>query len=103
MAKTETLGSAGRVLEVLDLLFRADFALGLSPGDIARELKLTPSTVTRVLVTLEAAGVAERIPVTDRIRPAVRWAQYAAGILNSLDAAIRRAEELKTRITTPVH
>ena len=52
MAKTETLGSAGRVLEVLDLLFRGDFATGMSPGDRARDLKLTPSTVTRVLVTL---------------------------------------------------
>lgn len=103
MARTETLGSAGRVLEVLDLLFRGDFATGMSPGDIARDLKLTPSTVTRVLVTLEQAGAAERIPETGRVRPSVRWAQHATGVLRSLDTAARRVSELTARITTPIH
>jgi len=101
MATTETVASAGAVLDVLDLLFRADYSVGLTPGDVRRELGLSGSAVTRYLATLDDRGAIERISGTDRVRPSIRWAQRAAGILRSLDDAERRAAELAKRITTP--
>jgi len=98
-ARTETVDSAGRVLDVLFALFEADYLIGLAPGEIARG-KLTPSSVTRYLATLEGRGAVERVPDSTRVRPSVRWARLASGVLTSLDAQARRAEELKTRILT---
>jgi len=92
--------SAGRVLDVLDLLLRADFAYGIAPGDIVRELKLSPSAVTRYVATLEGRDMLERIPETGRLRPALRLVTRLAAIVASLDAAERRMRELATRINT---
>jgi DNA-binding IclR family transcriptional regulator len=102
MAKTETVGSAGRVLEVLDLLFQADFAHGMSPGDIAKDGRMSPSAVTRYVATLLDAGAVERIPETGRLRPSIRWAQHATSVVRSLDAATRRSQELIDRVTTTI-
>lgn len=100
MARTEIVDSAARVLDVLLLLFRADYSGGLASADIERDLRLSPSAVCRYLATLEDRGCIERIAETGRVRPSVRWAQYAAGIIANLDAAQRRAAELAQRITT---
>jgi DNA-binding IclR family transcriptional regulator len=97
----DTIDSAGRVLGVLDLLFRADFVHGLSPGEIGRDARLSPSAVTRYVATLEAAGAIERIPETGRIRPSVRWAQHATGVMYAVQASQRRLDETLTRLTTP--
>jgi len=101
MATTETVESAGRVLDVLDLLMgRSDYAHGVTPGEIAGECRLSPSAVTRYIATLEGRGWIERIPETGRIRAAVRVARASAAMLASLDAAERRAQELRQRILT---
>lgn len=102
MAKTEIVDSAARCLDVLLYLMRADFSAGSIPGDIGRDCKLSPSAVTRYLATLEDRGCIERIPGFERWRPSVRLAQYAAAILASLDAAVRRNQELARRISTTV-
>lgn len=99
----DTIDSAGRVLAVLDILFRSDFVAGMSPSDIGREAHLSPSAVTRYVATLEAAGAIERIPETGRIRPSVRWAQHATGVLRSLESAARRMRELTGRVTTHIN
>lgn len=106
---TAIVESAGRVLDVLDLLFRADFLRGLTAGEIARELGITPSSMTRYLATLQAAGQGGRPPAIEAMergghtyyRPAIRWGQYAAGVLRCLGDHQRRAEELAQRIATP--
>jgi DNA-binding IclR family transcriptional regulator len=96
--------SAAQVLDVLDLLFRADYTHGASPGEISRELGITPASMTRYIATLLDRGAIEAIPSghITRYRPSVRWGRYAAGILRSLDDSARRIDELKTRITTPL-
>jgi len=100
MAKTETVGSAGRVLEVLDLLFQSDFVHGMSPGDIAKDGRMSPSAVTRYVATLTAAGAVERIPETGRLRPSIRWARHAMSVMRSVDSGSRRMEEIHTRLST---
>ncbi len=90
--------SAGKVLEVLNVLL-GHFAHGLTPTDLVKATGLSASNITRYVATLEAAGFAERIPETGRIRPSVRVAQQAMSILRSLEAAKSRLDELTSRLT----
>ncbi|QND84196.1 IclR family transcriptional regulator [Chromobacterium vaccinii] len=96
----QTNKSAEKVLEVLTVLL-GHFAHGLTPGELAKATDLSPSNITRYVATLEEAGFAERIPETGRIRPSVRLAQHAVGIMRSLDAAKQRIDELAHRICLP--
>jgi DNA-binding IclR family transcriptional regulator len=96
-----TTQSADKVLAVLDVLL-GHFAHGLTPGDLVKATGLSASNITRAVATLEAAGFAERIPETGRLRPSTRLARAAVAILNSLEAAKTRLDEINTRITTPL-
>lgn len=98
MPRTETVGSAARVLEVLAWLLEADWYHGVTPGDIAAGCRITPSMATRYVTTLEAAGWIERIPETGRLRVATRMARKTLAVLGSIQAAERRLSELKARI-----
>lgn len=103
MAAAEPKGtsqSAGKVLDVLNVLL-GHFAHGLTPTELAKATGLEPSSITRYVATLEEKGFAERIPETGRIRPSVRLAQHAVGILRSLDAAKQRVDEIVHRLCTP--
>ena len=90
--------SATKVLTVLDVLL-GHFVDGMTPTDLAKATGLTPSNITNYVATLEKAGFAERIPETGRIRPSVRLAQQAVSILQNLDAAKNRLDELASRLT----
>lgn len=90
--------SAGKVLDVLNVLL-GHFAHGLTPTELVKATGLEPSAITRYVVTLEEKGFAERIPETGRIRPSVRLAQQAVGILRNLEAAKGRLDELTSRLT----
>lgn len=95
----QTAKSAEKVLEVLTVLL-GHFAHGLTPGELARATDLSPSNITRYVATLEEKGFAERIPETGRIRPSVKLAQHAVGILRSLDSAKQRIDEIQNRLAT---
>lgn len=94
----KTSQSAGKVLDVLNVLL-GHFAHGLTPTELAKATSLEPSAITRYVATLEEKGFAERIPETGRIRPSVRLAQQAVGILRNLEAAKGRLDELTSRLT----
>lgn len=89
--------SALKALAVLSVLMR-HFAHGLSPGEIATATGLNASGITRCIATLEQAGYAERIPETGRIRPSVRIAQQAIGILADVERAKTRLDEIQSRL-----
>lgn len=91
--------SAGKALDVLNVLL-GHFAHGLTPTELVKATGLEPSAITRYVATLEEKGFAERIPETGRIRPSVRLAQQAVGILRSLDAAKQRVDEIVHRLCT---
>ena len=94
--------SAGKALDVLNVLLLGHFVHGMTPTDISKACQLEPSAVTRYVATLEAKGFAERIPETGRIRPSIRFARMAVTIFNSLEDATRRLGELRSRLETPL-
>lgn len=90
--------SALQVFRVLDVLMR-HFAHGLTPGDLIKATGISGPNITRYVATLEAAGYAERIPETGRIRPSVRFAQMAVMVMADIDRMSARLGEIKTRLT----
>ena len=91
--------STTKALALMDVLFN-HFAHGLTPTDLAQATGMSASDITRYVATLEAAGWAERIQETGRIRPSVRVAQKATAVLRSMDSAQQRLAEIQARLAT---
>jgi IclR family acetate operon transcriptional repressor len=79
---TRRIGAAERAITVLDIL--ADGG-ELGTNEIARRSGMTPSTVSRQLGTLAAAGLAERVAASGRYRLGIRLVQLANAVLSRLD------------------
>jgi IclR family acetate operon transcriptional repressor len=94
---TRRIGAAERSIAVLDAL--ADGG-ELGTNEIARRTGMAPSTVSRQLGTLAAAGLAERVAATGRYRLGIRVVHLANALLARLDVrAVARPhlEELVRR------
>lgn len=72
---------------------------GLSPTELARELKVGASTVTRDLANLKEAGYAEQIQETGRWRLGPKVVQIGIKFSNALARAESRVSELNQRYT----
>ena len=79
---TRRIGAAERAIAVLDTLADAG---ELGTNEIARRTGMTPSTVSRQLGTLAAAGLAERVAATGRYRLGIRVVHLANALLARLD------------------
>lgn len=101
MAKTTTIQSGEKILDVMNLLLR-HFTHGLSPSEVAKATGISPSNITRYINTLEIKGFVERIQETERIRPSHRLAQHAVAIMRALSDAEGRARESLNRITKEI-
>ena len=91
--------STTKALALMDVLFN-HFAHGLTPTDLAQATGMSASDITRYVATLEAAGWAERIPETGRIRVSISLARKSIQIMQSLDAAEQRIRETTSRLLT---
>ena len=98
---TRTNQSADKIFTVLDVLFR-NFVTGYTPSELAKATGLTPTNITRAVLTLEKAGYAERIHDTGRIRVSVAVARKAIQVAQNVETAENRISELKTRLFTNV-
>lgn len=72
---------------------------GMTPGDIAKHNKCSPSQVTRDLANLKHFGYAEQIPITNRWRLGPAVVQIAMAHMTALDRAERRLDEIKNRFS----
>jgi DNA-binding IclR family transcriptional regulator len=90
--------SQQRILKVM-LCLAGHEVLGLAPGEIAEKVQSSPSVTTRDLRNLQAAGIAERIEETGRWRLGPRVPQIAVAMLNSLDRATSKLDEVRQRYT----
>jgi IclR family acetate operon transcriptional repressor len=79
---TRRIGAAERAITVLDTL--ADGG-ELGTNEVARRTGMTPSTVSRQLGTLAAAGLVERVPSSGRYRLGIRLVHLANAVLTRLD------------------
>jgi DNA-binding IclR family transcriptional regulator len=92
-----TVGSVERALALLDAL--AESPLPLGTNELARRVGTNTSSVSRLLGTLAAGGLVERLPDTGRYRLGVRLVELGASVQARLDVrAIARPllERLET-------
>ena len=100
-SKMEPVSANNSVLKackIMDVLFR-NFFHGYSASELADTTGLGRSDITRYVQSLVAAGWAERIPETGRIRPSHKVAQSAVQVMNELESAEARVNESKQRLT----
>lgn len=90
-----------RVLTELHLLAGHELH-GLAPGEIARELKVSPGTITRDMANLKEAGYAEQIPETCRWRLGPKVVQIGLKFQNALARAEARVADISNRYTRNV-
>ena len=72
-----------RALTVLEILADANEPLGVN--EIARRLDVSASSASRLLGTLAAHGLVEKVPATGRFRLGVRLLQLGTHVLQRLD------------------
>ena len=94
---TRRIGASERAIAVLDTLADAG---ELGTNEIARRTGMTPSTVSRQLGTLAAAGLVERIPASGRYRLGLRIGQLANWMLARLDVREVARPHLVTLVET---
>jgi DNA-binding IclR family transcriptional regulator len=70
---------------------------GLAPAQIARDMQVSPSVVTRDMANLEAAGWAERVPATGNWRLGPAPVQVALRHMSAMDQAEGRLAEIRQR------
>lgn len=91
--------SQQRVLKIMMVLAGHEVN-GLAPGEVAKAANTTASNATRTLANLYLAGVAEKIPESDRWRLSPRVPQIATAMLNGISRAQGKVDEVKQRYTT---
>ena len=90
--------SQQRILKVM-LALAGHEVTGLAPGEIARGLHITPSNVTRDLANLRMSGLAEQMTESDRWRLTPKLSQIGLSMLDGVDKAQRKVDEVKQRYT----
>ena len=87
-----------RLIKLLFALF-GDVVNGYPPAALAKALDCSASVITRDLDNLRTAGIAEREEATGHWRLTPRLPQQAIKVLNSIDTAQRRVDEVRNRYT----
>lgn len=90
--------SQQRILRVLMALAGNEFH-GLAPSEIAKGLQILPSTVTRDIQNLLAAGFAEKIEDTGRWRLGPKLVQVALAFSTELQRARSQVDGITNRYT----
>lgn len=85
-----------RLLQLVQLLAGNELT-GIAPAEIARQLKVTPSCITRDVANLQMAGMAELVPETGRVRLGPALVQMALKHMAAMDRAQSRLNEIKAR------
>ncbi|MEG0920647.1 MAG: transcriptional regulator [Comamonas sp.] len=76
---------------------------GLSPGEIAKSLGVSPSWVSINLPPLATTGFVELIQETNRWRLGVQFVRIAVTVSTNLNQAKRELEDLSSRYAVPLN
>lgn len=96
---TDYTNDAQQRLVRLILALFGDVVNGFAPGVLARHVGCSPSVIQRDLDNLRTAGLAQRDEETGHWRLTPRLPQQAIKALASIDAAQRRVDETRQRMT----
>ena len=97
-ASQYTNSAQQRILKVV-MLLGEDVVTGLSPSQIAKELKVPASYVTRDLDNLKTAGWAIHNEETGRWLLGAKPGALGVKVMNSIDRAERKVNEARNRFT----
>lgn len=88
--------SQQRILKVMLVLFGHELQ-GLSPSDVAKACGISGANATRDISNLVSAGLAERLPDSDRIRISPMLARKCVATLQAFDRAQSELSTLAAR------
>lgn len=96
---------AGSIKKTCDLfrLLAGNELLGLSPGDIAQGLAVSPSWVSINLPALASTGFVEQVPGANRWRLGVAFVRIAVTVSTNLNQNRRQLDDLSTRYSVPLN
>ena len=76
--------------------------LGLTPGEIAQALKVSPSWVSINLPAMVGTGFIEQVPGTNRWRLGVALVRISVTVATNLNQNKRNLDDLSARYTVPL-
>ena len=77
--------------------------LGMTPGEIAKGLEVSPSWVSINLPALATTGFVELVQGTNRWRLGVQLVRIAITVSTNLNQAKRQLDDLNQRYATPLN
>ena len=95
---------AGSIQKTCDLfrLLAGNELLGLSPGEIAKGLSVSPSWVSINLPALATTGFVEQVLGTNRWRLGVSFVRIAMTVTTNMNENKRRFEDTTARSSIPL-
>ena len=100
---SKALAGSIRKANVLYRLLAGHELLGLSPGEIAKGIDVSPSWVSLNLPALATTGFVELVQGTNRWRLGVQLVRIAITVSTNLNQAKRQLDELSQRYAVPVN
>jgi DNA-binding IclR family transcriptional regulator len=102
---TESKALAGPIQKTCDLfrLLAGHELLGLSPGEIAKGMNVSPSWVSINLPALATTGYVEQVQGTNRWRLGVQFVRIAITVSTNLNQAKRQLDDLTQRYAIPLN
>lgn len=96
---------AGPMQKTCDLfrLLAGHELLGLTPGEIAKGMKVSPSWVSINLPALATTGFVEQVQGTNRWRLGVQFVRIAITVSTNLNQAKRQLDDLTQRYAVPLN
>lgn len=93
-------GPIQKTCDLFCLLCGHEF-LGLTPGEVATGLKVSPSWVSLNLPALATTGFVEQVPGTNRWRLGVRFVRISVTVSTNLNQRKQELENLSDRYSVP--
>lgn len=96
---------AGSIQKTCDLfrLLAGHELLGLSPGEIAKGLSVSPSWVSINLPALSSTGFVEQVVGTNRWRLGVQFVRISVTVATNINQAKRQLDDLSSRYAIPLN
>ena len=100
---SKALAGSIRKANALYRLLAGHELLGLSPGEIAKGIDVSPSWVSLNLPTIAEDGFVEQVQGTNRWRLGVQFVRISITVSTNLNQAKRQLDDLTQRYAVPLN